>query len=303
MVIRAAWMHYAGGCTQTEVADKLGLSKLKAHRLITRANREGMVKVYIDGDVSECLRLEDQLSSRYKLEFCEVVPDFDAEALPLTALGTAGGRYLHRLLDGSNVRSIGIGHGRTLASCVEHIPRTRNAEVKFVSLLGGFSKKFSANPHDVIHRLAERTGAESYVMPVPFVAKTVQDRKVLLRQQGIKEVVDMAREAPLKVVGIGNMMQDASLFESKMVSESDFLAAMKSGGVGELLGHYFAADGSYVNTSLSKRTMGLSYEEIKESKIVAVAGGSSKATAIEAVLTNGILSGLITDERTARALV
>lgn len=303
MVVRAAWLYYAGGCTQTEVADKLGLTKLKAHRLITRANREGMVKFHIDGDVSECLRLEEQLSNRYKLDSCEVVPDFDAESLPLTALGMAGGRYLHRLLDGSKVSSIGIGHGRTLAACVEHIPLTRDAQVKFISLLGGFSKKFSANPHDVIHRLAQRSGAEAYVMPVPFVAKTVKDREVLLRQQGIKEVVDMAREAPLKVVGIGSLMQDSSLLESKMVAESEFVSAKSSGGVGEVLGHYFAADGSYVKTNVSKRTMGLSYKEIKESKIVAVAGGTNKSTAIEAVLNNGLLSGLITDERTARALV
>ncbi|TIW85486.1 MAG: sugar-binding transcriptional regulator, partial [Mesorhizobium sp.] len=62
MAARAAWLHYAGGLTQSEVAKRLGLTSLKAHRLITKANQEGLVKVYIDGEVSECVELEDELS-------------------------------------------------------------------------------------------------------------------------------------------------------------------------------------------------------------------------------------------------
>ena len=82
MAARAAWLHYAGGLTQSEVAKRLGLTSLKAHRLITKANQEGLVKVYIDGEVSECVALEDELSGRYGLDYCEVVPDFDPEDLP-----------------------------------------------------------------------------------------------------------------------------------------------------------------------------------------------------------------------------
>ena len=58
--------------------------------------------------------------------------------------------------------------------------------MRFVSLLGGLTRKFSANPHDVIHRLAERTGAEAYVMPVPMFANTVEDRAVLIGQKGVR---------------------------------------------------------------------------------------------------------------------
>ena len=303
MAVRAAWMHFAGGYTQAEVADRLGLSKLKAHRLITRANREGMVQVYVDGDVSECLELEKQLSGLFDLSYCEVIPDFDRDPLPLKALGIAGGQYLRRLLNGSTVDSVGICHGRTLAACVEHIPHTRNAEVQFVSLLGGFSKKFSANPHDVIHRLAERTGAQAYVMPVPFLADTVQDHDVLMSQRGLKEVIEKARCTPLKVVGIGAVSHDASLVATGMIDESEFSLVSDAGGVGELLGHYFTESGDPAKTTLSDRTMGLAVDDLHDGEIIAVAGGKNKSAAIAAVLNSRLLSGLITDEHTARMLV
>ena len=303
MSVRAAWLHYAGGLTQSEVAKKLGLSNLKAHRLITRANQQGLVKIYVDGDVSECVALETELSKRFGLDYCEVVPDFDSDDLPLKALGIAGAQYLKREIEGGEAKLIGVGHGRTLAACVDNLPRTPARNTEFVSLLGGFSRKFAANPHDVIHRLAERTGATAFVMPVPFFANTFEDREVLLGQRGIPEVLELARKSTLKLVGIGTTGLAASLVETGMIEPAEIEEVREAGGVGEILGHFFAESGEPVQTGLSDRTMAVRRDDLKGSRIVAVAGGVSKIPAITAVLTSRYLSGLIIDERSARAIV
>ena len=303
MAVRAAWLHYAGGFTQAEVAKRLGLTSLKAHRLITSANKRGLVKVYIDGDVTECVELENALTERFSLDYCEVVPDFDEQAIPFRALGIAGGHYLKRMLDSDDVALIGVGHGRTLAACVEQLPKTTSKTTSFVSLLGGFSQRFSANPHDVIHLLAHRTDSPAYVMPVPFFANTVKDRKVLLEQRGLTEVMKLARNTSLNLAGVGSIEEDASLVASGMLEISEMEAVLKAGGVGELLGHFFDDEGEAVRTNLSDRTMGLTRAELKNSRIVVIAGGNQKVRAIKSVLKSSLLSGLITDERTARALV
>ena len=44
LAVRAAWLHYAGGLTQAEVARRLGVAGVKAHRLISRAVEAGWVK-------------------------------------------------------------------------------------------------------------------------------------------------------------------------------------------------------------------------------------------------------------------
>jgi len=302
MATRAAWLHYAGGMTQTEVAKRLGLTSLKAHRLITKANQEGLVKVYIDGEVSECVELENKLSARYGLTYCEAVPEFDDEDLPLKALGMAGAQFLKREIERGEAALIGVGHGRTLAACVEYLPRTATDKTRFVSLLGGLTRKFGANPHDVIHRLAERTGAEAYVMPVPFFANTVEDRTVLLGQKGVREVFELAKAATLMVVGIGTAEREASLVATGMIEKSEIEEIKRDGGMGELLGHFFDRNGAPVETTLSDRTLALSRDELKSRRIVAVAGGKMKVNAIRSLLESRFLSGLITDERTARAL-
>lgn len=303
MATRAAWLHYAGGLTQSEVARRLGLTSLKAHRLITRANQEGLVKVFIDGDVSECVELESALCARFGLESCEVVPDFDADDLPIKALGMAGARFLKREIERGEHSLIGVGHGRTLAASAEYLPRLSAGKTRFVSLLGGLTRKFAANPHDVIHRLAERTGAEAFVVPVPFFANTVEDRAVLLGQRGITEIFDAAKTASLMVVGIGTAEREASLVATGMIEREEIEDIKRAGGAGELLGHFFDDEGGPVATSLSDRTLALPREELKGRRIVAIAGGKIKVRAIRSVLSSGYLSGLVTDESTARALV
>ena len=302
LAIRAAWLHYVGGLTQAAVAKRLGITSVKAHRLITRAVAEGAVKVTIDGDIVECVELETALAARFDLDFCEVAPDLDEIGLPIRTLGMAGAGFLRRQIELGTTPVIGLGHGRTLAAMVQHLPRLEAPELNFVSLLGGLTRNYSANPHDVMHRIAAKTGARAYVMPVPFFANTAEDREVLLAQRGVAEVFAMAQGAGLKLVGIGTVEADAQLVASGMIESKEIKAIQAAGGVGELLGHFFDAAGNILQTALTARTLAVSFDAVGD-QIVAVAGGPDKVQAIRAVLSSRRLKGLITDEATARALV
>jgi len=303
LATRAAWLHFAGGLTQGEVAARLNVQSTKAHRLIARASREGLIRVFIDGSVAECVELEQQLCARYALQFAQVAPDLDDDIVPLKALASAGARYLRAALERGQDRIIGVGHGRTLAACVNQLPRTPAKSIQFVSLLGGLTRKFAANPFDVIHRLAECTGAEAYVMPVPFFANSAEDRAVIAAQRGLLEVLALARKASLLMVGIGTVDDQASLVASGMIERSELEQIKRAGGAGEVLGAFFNPDGGLVETDLTARTLALDVAEMKTKKSIAVAGGRFKGPAIRAILNSGYLHGLITDERTARELV
>ena len=302
LAIRAAWLHYAAGLTQAEVAARLGVSGVKAHRLIWRANENGAVKVTIDGDVAECVVLEQDIATRYNLAYCEVVPDLHEDGLPLRALGIAGAGFLQREIEGGQTSVIGIGHGRTIAGAVAQMHRLDAGKVRFVSLLGGLTRNYAANPHDVMHRLAEKTGATAFVMPVPFFANSVEDREVLLAQRGVSDVFNLAAQAGLMIVGIGTAEPDAQLVSSQTIDLAEIGEVKALGGVGEMLGHFFDAGGKPIETALAARTISLGLDRLEGRRIVAIAGGKEKACAIRSVLMSGYLRGLITDERTAKAL-
>jgi DNA-binding transcriptional regulator LsrR (DeoR family) len=302
LAIRAAWLHYVGGLTQAAVAKRLGLPSVKAHRLIARAVSEGVVKVSIDGSIVECAVLENKLCARYGLDLCEVAPDLGEEGLPLRALGMAGAGFLRREIESGKHLIIGLSHGRTLAASVQQMPRIEAPHMHFVSLLGGLTRNYAANPHDVMHRIADKTGAQAYLMPVPFFANSAEDRAVLLAQRGVREVFEMSNRAALKIVGIGTLDSDAQLVMSGMMEPQEIREIKAEGGTGEMLGHFFDASGRVLQTRLTARALGVTLDGPQEGRIVAIAGGRQKIQALRAVLMSGRLSGLITDELTAQAL-
>lgn len=303
LAARAAWLYFAGGRTQSDIAELLNVPNAKAHRLIARASREGLIRVYVEGPIAGCVALEERLKARYGLSQCEVLPNIDEGPLPLRTLGAAGGRFLRNVLDRGEHKIIGVGHGRTLAAAIDGMPSTPVKDVKFVSLLGGLTRKFAANPFDVIHRLSERTGADSYLMPVPFFANTIEDKAVLLAQFGVAEVTALARQASLLIAGIGDVSMRGFLTSGGMISPDETREVAGAGGCGEIYGHFFRADGTRLETELSDRALAPDIESLKGRRIVALAGGEAKTRSIAAVLRSGLVSGLITDELTASALV
>lgn len=301
LVTRAAWLYHAGGLTQSEVADKLGIAAAKAHRLIARAAKAGLVRVFVEGPIGECIAAEDALRDRYGLEFCRVVPALGETGLPLRALGIAGGGFLRDAFERGAHAVIGVGHGRTLAAVVDYMPRVSAPRVRLVSLLGGLPRRISTGPFDVIHRLAEKTGADAYLLPVPMIANTPGDCVVLRSQRGVAETLALATEATLALAGIGAVNAAAFLPMAGMIAPDEMRALQAAGAVGEMLGRYFAADGTLVATSLHDRVIAVPPSAMRG--VVAVAGGDEKIDAITAVLRSRLLSGLITDEPSARRLV
>jgi DNA-binding transcriptional regulator LsrR (DeoR family) len=300
---RAAWLHYAGGLTQGEIASRLNIPAIKAHRLIARAGREGLIRIFVDGAVADCVKFEEALKDRFQLDMVQVAPDLGEPGLPLKALAFSGASYLHAVLQRDAGQIVGIGHGRTLAAVVRHLPAMPTSEVKFVSLLGGLTRKFSASPFDVIHLIAERTDSEAYLMPVPLYANSAADRAVLLAQLGVSAVFDLARQADLMLVGIGEARPSGSLVQTGMIRPDEVAELERAGVAGEMLGHFFDAEGKIVETELSGRSISLSPRDLRGRYIVAIAGGPSKVAGIRAALASGLLKGLITDELTARRLV
>jgi DNA-binding transcriptional regulator LsrR (DeoR family) len=302
LAVRAAWLYYVHGLTQAEVADHLGLSRVKVHRLVALAHREGLVKVFVEGGAAECIALEQRLKAAFGLAFASVVPS-EADA-PLRAgepgfrsVGTAGAMMLHQYLEQHPACSIGVGHGRTLAAVADALPRIARPEAAFVAILGSLTRRSTANPFDVIYRFAERTGGAGYFVPAPFFVDSVADAEVLLGQRVVADVLSRARRTDLVLVGIGNLTNTPAIYEAERK------ALVAQGVVAEVLGQFFDAQGREVPCAMAERSISLRLGELRGRRVVGVAGGLDKARAIRATLASGLLSGFVTDEATAAAVL
>lgn len=317
LAVRAAWLSYIGGRTQAEIAARLNISQAKTHRLIAEALARGLVKVFIQGEPAECIALEDRLVAEFGLRQCVVAPDIEAEHAVggsqapglfqapgvFQALGAAGARLLHHELSQSKPMVLGVGKGRTLAAVVDHLPDVARPEMKIVSVTGSLTRNLSAYPFDVVLPLAARTGGSGYFLPVPYLAASVAERDILLQQQSVSAMLDLARRADLLLIGIGSLDPQAHLHQVEIVTEAEWAELRAHGAIGDLLGTFIDIDGKPVALEINKLAVGLSLEELQGRRVVAFAGGIQKATAILAALRTGLISDLVIDEATAQAVV
>ncbi len=307
--IRAAWLAYVGGKTQEQIAEQLGVSRIKAQRLIAAATQSGLVKFFVEGVPAECIALEESLVNAFGLKRCTVVPAIESDAGidesvgSIASLAVAAARNLTRVLESGHVSTVGVGHGRTLAAMVERLPAMSQQSTRFISLLGSLTRRSAANPYDLIAKLAERTGGECYFMPVPFLADSQADAQVLRAQRGVQHVLGLVRECQLCVVGVGELGPNTQLLRTHSVTAEELQALNRAGAVGEIAGCFVAANGQPVDCDMNERAVGASLDDLRGRDVLVVAGGRDKADAIRAVLNTGLITELIVDESAAQLLV
>jgi DNA-binding transcriptional regulator LsrR (DeoR family) len=308
LAVRAAWLSYVGGYTQEQIAQRLGVSRVKVHRLSALAQQLGFVKVSIEHELASTIALENELNQAYGLKTCILVPSMGDETgrrsdAATAALGTAGARFLERYLDREPSATIGIGWGRTLSAVADTLLRRPHPHNRFVSVLGSLTRHAAANPYDVIHRLARKTGGEGFILPVPFIADAVADKALLMAQKSVGKIITLAGSADLYILGIGQCNATASAFQAGQITKRELQELQAAGAVGDLLGRFFDIDGSILHSEFNERVMGLEPEALAHRQVVAIAGGAGKIPALTGALRTGKISGLITDEVTAKALL
>ena len=303
MATKAAWLSYVGGYTQGEVAKRLNVSSAKAHRLIAYAHANNIVKIFIEGEIVECVELEEKIIKAFALISCTVVPTLDTEMDEFDAVGTAGASFLYQLFKKSKNTVIGIGKGRTLSSVVEHLPHMQTENLKFASVSGGLTRRFSTNPFDVIHRIAERTHSEAYFLPVPYMAKDQQEKQMLLSQLSVIQMLDFAKTASVFIVGIGSIQSNAHVHETGLIEESTWNSMLDKHAVGDFMGCFMDDKGHQIIDKANQLSLGLSTQDIKGKKVIAIVGGANKGIATLAALRTNTITDLIINEESAKQLV
>ncbi|WP_062762828.1 sugar-binding transcriptional regulator [Falsirhodobacter sp. alg1] len=298
---RAGWLYYAGGRTQDQIATEMGISRQRAQRLVSRAMSEGLIRVRLEHPIAACMSLESALRDRFGLKEVRVAPSLGADD-PRAIAGAAADLF-ETVLMRPEAQVIGLGTGRALSAMAAEIPRTEYARHTLVSLIGNIANDGLASYFEVIMRIATRINAPHYLMSAPVLTETVAECETFLGLRALRGVRDMGCSADIAFVGVGQMGPDAPLRQEGFLTESELLALQKTGAVGELLGHVYDENGNYIKNSLTERMTAVRLERDMTRLTIGVASGMKKIPALRGALAGELLSGLVTDEATATALL
>jgi len=300
---RAGWLYYVAGNTQDEIAAKLGISRQSAQRLVSLAVSEGLVKVRLDHPLAECMELAQRLRARFGLALCEVVPtDPDSDSTTL-GVADAAAAEMERQLKSPEMKVMAIGTGRTLKAAGELLPRIEAPDKKIVSLTGNFTPDGAAAFYSVIFTLAEGVNARHYPLPMPVIAASPQERDLLHQQIIVRTTLELAAQADVTFLGIGELSPRAPLQEDGFITKDELAALKQAGAVAEILGWAFDAEGCLIPGLTNARVASAPLPSPERSLVIAVAKGAAKLPGIRVAVGRPLVNGLITDEWTAGQLL
>ncbi|MGY4911367.1 sugar-binding transcriptional regulator [Micromonospora aurantiaca (nom. illeg.)] len=308
LLTKVARMYHEHGLRQPQIAEQLHISQPRVSRLLKQATVLGIVRTTVVTPAGVHAELEEEIERRFGLRDVVVAdtghssPD---EQSTLKAIGAAAAVYLETTLTGGD--RIGISSwSSTLLSTVDAMrPRPNPVAEQVVQVIGGVGSSTSQiYATRLADRLAILTGARAVFLPAPGLASSPAAREVLMADPHINEVMGTYGGLTMLLAGLGSLEPSPLLMESgNAIADAEQQALRKLGAVGDICLRFFDENGDLVKSALDERVLGIDSHTLRSiPRVVAIAGGARKFTAIRAALRGDWVDVLVTDLDVARRL-
>lgn len=301
-----AHLYYTERMSQETISQKLGYSRSAISRFLTEAQELGVVEIRIHYPIQRAHDLEQKLRDHFGLETIQVVQRAGREyTTMLRMVGQMGATYFDQILPDSAI--VGISWGAAVhqvASTLRH--RTRRGSVVVVQMMGSVGDGDPAiDGPEVARNFAMALDAQYQILPAPVIVQDRQTRDRLRTERQIQDVLDLAQQADLALVGIGSVKVERSgLVRAGHVSPEEMQSFEGLGAVGDICGTLYDSRGAIMDIDFNHRLLAVDLTALaRNSFVIGVAGGVMKAPAILGALRGGFLKALITDSSAAEAVL
>jgi len=268
--------------TETDTLRKLDLIVTnKAGMQLTQQGKDVLLGLsqFMD-ELMGIRQKERQLAQRFNIKRCIIVSgDSDRQLKVIGSMGEEVNQLLQQLLpEGDSIIAVMGGH------TMEHVANNltnklaSKRQLLFVPARGGVGESVAIQANTIASQMAQHTGGKFRSL---FVPEQVSERtyEPLLKEPSIQEVLGIIRQANVVIHSVGDAV---SMAHRRNMSEDQIKVLQQRHAVGEAFGYFFDSDGNVVYRI---PRIGLQIGELANMEIIlAVAGGASKATAIEAYM-------------------
>ena len=299
-----AELYYVNDQSQTQIAEKMGVTRSMVSRMLTEARKLGLVKFQIERPYNLDNELTNIFRSKFGLKQVAVVAVPEGQPL-LSSLGKIAARILIKNLHRNSI--LGTSWGTAISATVDEITLPYPLSgIKVVQLLGAVGTRIHQyNGVSIVHRLEEKLDAEGIYLNAPYLVDEVQAASMLMKNRDVHEALAFGSKADTALLGIGSTDTDASpYFLAGFITEKELSSIQASEAVGDVCGLFFNIDGKMCCPEFNDHTVGIRFENlIKIPNRIGVAGGSAKVKPLVGALSGGLINILITDSVTARAVL
>lgn len=302
LMTRVAWMYFIDGMKQEEIANTVGLSRIKVNRLLAAAREEGLVKIDIRGMDSFRSDMTSRLRDAFGLQEVHIVPRSSDSKTAIASVGFSLGSYLSDRL--TNGMTVGVAGSYTTNALVAGLKPQSLPELNIVGLKGCIANEGKVIPHETVARFAYALDANAYQLAAPGYARTNEEHRLFTELPLISHVIDRGRNANIALLTVSRVVENGGLVGYGFLSALEIQSLKRAGAVAGVLGVFVDREGRAVDHPLNERQIGLDLDDLRRiPTVILPCAGEGKAEILMAALKTGVAHVLFTDEATAEAVV
>ncbi|HQY94074.1 sugar-binding domain-containing protein [Caldilinea sp.] len=305
LLAQVAALYYEDELTQDAIAAELGLSRVKVYRLLKQARSEQVIQFTINWPVQRTPNIETQLCATFGLREALVLkPGSSDRTHALARVGQLGARFLEQSLRDGMTMTVCLG--RSTYEVIHAVRPGFQGHVNVVQAVGSLAL---ATPEldsaSLTRELAAKLGGAAHYLSAPMVVDSAEAAEMLRSQRDVHRALEMARQADVALVGVGNLDPATSEFtKAGYLSVDDLARIEQSGGIGDMSAQIFALDGSAYTGGFNDRVIGLRLDDLRAiPTVMSIAIGDAKVRSILGALRTGAIDVFCTDLDTAAAVL
>lgn len=299
LLIEIATLYYYEGLTQSEIAEKFGISRSNISRLLKEARYRGIVEIKIKQKIPLDYDLQREITSKFSLKDARIVKSTGLNYHEmLKKLGTVAARYLKAILNNATI--VGISWGTAIYELVNSFEPEVYKNLEIIQMIGGIGAE---NPDidgtELARRLAEKVSGRYRYLHAPLIVESADIKRAMMQERNVKDTLERVKKADVAIVGIGSTNPNvSSLIRAGYLNKKELSEIKKLGAIGDVCARHFDMYGNLCQIDLNERVIGINIEELKKiNYVIGIAGGKVKASAILGVLRGGYINVLISDDQ------
>lgn len=305
LLVQIAQMYYQEDKNQSQISKELNIHRSTISRLLKKSREEGIVTITINYDLAGTYSLEKELEERFGLKKAIVVPtaiDIQSEQ-KLQLLGAAANKYLQTILE--EEMTIGFSWGQAMSMVAAELQETEKNNLMCIPLIGGPSGRLIGEYHvnTITFEASKKLKSKAVLIDSPAFPETKELKEALMANQFNQELVQLWQKLSIAIFGIGSpQMKDSTRW--KLFYDDNILEGLEDQVVGDVISHFYNAQGQHISSKLDERLIGITLEELKKVNYrIAVAESLEKVSAIRGALRGKYMNVLVTTQETAEAIL
>ncbi len=302
VIHKAAWLYYAHGLRQDEVARELDISRASVAMYLRKARDTGIVTIATSTQIFAEQVLAREIEDRHGLEAVWVVPenahsDMPAADVPVVAASV----FLNLVARGMR---IGVAWGKTVYAMADLMPHADLQDVVVVQLCGNLGAPYSYRPDECTMEIARRLNAKGLNFYAPLVLATEALAEGLRNEPVIREQLDSIPHCDLALYTIGSIDAESHVVKCGAVQLSEIEAILAAGGVGVVAGRIIDRNGASLDCGYNRRLIAAELDALRViAKRLVVVQEDNKLGPLRAGLAGGLCTHLVLGAAMAKRLM